>query len=126
MKNDSPPAAKGLQRDPARERRWRGLLKQFAASGQSIRRFCAARRLKETAFYFWRREIERRDAQAPARRSTRHKAQRPVSFAQAILRPATTGGGLTLRLGAGRELLLPATMAVEQVAKLVHALEGVA
>ncbi len=54
-------------RDPDREKLWRDTLKQFAAGGQSVREFCAARRLKETAFYFWRAEIQRRDGQARAR-----------------------------------------------------------
>jgi hypothetical protein len=124
MNNPSPPAAKGLPRDPAKERHWRVVLKQFAASGPGIREFCAARRLKETAFYFWRREIQRRDRRAPRRRTSR-----PLSFAKVIFHPpqaAMTGEGLRLVLGHGRELLLPASMPVQHVAALVRAIEGAA
>jgi hypothetical protein len=38
--------------DAAQEQSWRDLLGQFAAGGQSVHDFCAARRIKETAFYF--------------------------------------------------------------------------
>lgn len=124
MKSSFFPADKGPHRDPARELAWRSLLKQFAASGQSVRAFCAARRLKETAFYYWRAEIQRRDGRAPARR------QRPVpprpAFAQVLVQPPifpTAEAGPRLRLGGGRELLLPAAWPAGQVAALLRALE---
>lgn len=122
MKSNSPPVPKRAHRDPARERHWRQLLQHFAASRQSIREFCAARRLKETAFYFWRREIQRRDGQAPARkqRSTR----RPIAFAKVLIQPPVGDDGVRLRLGNGRELLLPASWTPEQLAALVRAVEG--
>jgi hypothetical protein len=56
----TPSWRRGRRRDLARERLWRGLLRQYAGSGQSIRAFCAARRLPESAFYFWRAELRRR------------------------------------------------------------------
>ncbi len=127
MKNHPLAAATGLPRDPARERNWRGLLKQFAASGQSVRQFCATRRLRETAFYFWRREIQRRDRQTPAERRSGNRPPRRLTFAQVRLqppRPAISEEGPRLRLAGGRELLLPASMPVEHVARLVHAIEG--
>lgn len=135
MKKRSPPVRKGTPRDPAKEQAWRNILKQFADSGQSVRAFCAARGLKETAFYFWRREIQRRDGQRPARRprvasrtSTRFRARspRPVAFTEVLVRSPQSPSpveGLRLILSHGRELILPASMAIEQVARLVHAIE---
>jgi hypothetical protein len=125
MKRNSPPAGKGPHRDSAREQCWRNLLKQFAASGQNVRKFCAARQLKETAFYFWRAEIQRRDGQAPARRQ-RSTPSGPA-FARVLVQPpilAAAEQNLRLRLDGGRELLLPASWPVDQVAALLRAIEG--
>ena len=125
MKNNISDDGRRGHGDPGRETLWRDTLKQFAAGGQSVRQFCAARRLKETAFYFWRREIQRRDGQAPARgqRST----PRPVAFAKVLVQPPIAPAAEAdprLRLGGGRELLLPAAWPVERLAALLHAIEG--
>ena len=123
MKINSPRADKGPHRDPAKERSWRQLLQQFASSGQSIREFCAANHLKETAFYFWRAEIQRRDGRAPGRKqpSTPH----PVSFARVLVQEPQPMAeqGPCLRLGDGRELLLPVSWTPAQLAAVVHAIE---
>ena len=126
MKSHSPPAPQGAYRDPARERSWRGLLRQFAAGGQSVRAFCADRRLPETAFYFWRREIQRRDGQAPPRRQhAKPRLRRPAAFTRILLQPPQAAEeGLRLRLSNGRELLLPASWPLRRVAKLLRAIEG--
>ncbi|HWA49605.1 MAG TPA: hypothetical protein VG742_15135 [Dongiaceae bacterium] len=129
MKIHAPPAEKGPHRDPAKERIWRERIEQFAASGRSVREFCTAQGLRETAFYFWRSEIQRRDGQVqPRRQQTRSRSRRRVGFARVVVRspqPAVQDG-LRLQLGGGRELLLPASMALEQVARLIRAIEVVA
>lgn len=124
MKSNSSSAGPGSHRDPSRERTWRNLLKQFATSGQGVRQFCAARRLKETTFYYWRVEIQRRDGRAPAR--GQRSARQPLAFTQVLVQPPVlpaTEAGLRLRLGGGRELLLPAAWPVDQVAALLRAIE---
>jgi hypothetical protein len=50
-------------RDPARERYWRQILSAWRASGLSVRAFCDRRDLTETAFYFWRNELRKRDGE---------------------------------------------------------------
>jgi hypothetical protein len=52
------------QRDLKREQTWRRHIAEQRASGQTIRAFCDARRIRETAFYFWRTEIVKRDRDA--------------------------------------------------------------
>lgn len=124
MKNNAPPAGKGPHRDPAKERDWRRLLKHFATSGQSVREFCAARQLKESALYFWRREIQRRDGQAPA--GSQRSTPRRLAFTKVLVRPSILPAAeavLRLRLGSGRELLLPASWTPEQLAVLLRAIE---
>jgi transposase len=51
----------GAQRDPRKEAHWRRQLRKQKASGLSVREFCQQAGLAESAFYYWRREIERRD-----------------------------------------------------------------
>jgi hypothetical protein len=85
MTSNSPPAGKASRRNSAREQAWHDLLKQFAASGQGIRGFCAARGLKETAFYFWRAEIQRRGGRVPVRR--RRPAPARPAFARVLVQP---------------------------------------
>lgn len=50
------------QRDRRKEQLWRRLVREQAQSGRSVREFCNARGLPESAFYFWRRELKARDA----------------------------------------------------------------
>lgn len=52
--------------DLALEQLWRSRLDRFRHSGLSVRAYCARERLRETAFYFWRRQIAQRDARRPA------------------------------------------------------------
>jgi hypothetical protein len=47
----------------------------------------------------------------------------PLAFAQVVVRPPTAEP-LRLRLAGQRELILPASMPLAQVAKLVHAIES--
>jgi len=56
--------AKRLNRDPGRERRWREIIQRQAAGGMSVRAFCQRGKIRESAFYYWRAELRRRDKQA--------------------------------------------------------------
>lgn len=125
MKTQPPLAGKGPHRDPAKEDAWRQHFKQFAGSGKTVREFCVAHQLTETAFYFWRSEIRRRDCQSsPRRQHAKPRSDRPLAFTRVLVDPPAVGEGLRLRLSGGRELLLPASMAPEQVAELIRALEA--
>jgi transposase len=52
----------GKPRDQGKEQQWRRWLRQWQQSGQSVQAFCARHDLTASSFYFWRREIQRRDA----------------------------------------------------------------
>jgi hypothetical protein len=116
-----------------KEQSWRDILGQFAAGGQRVREFCAARQIKESAFYFWRREIARRDegvaGKGPAGRDASTAgptASRPLAFAQILVRPpqpTAAQQSLRLCLSGGRELLLPISLPAQQVAAIVRAIE---
>ena len=53
------------QRDGKRERFWRRALRRREKSGLTIVEFCEREDLSPTTYHFWRREIQRRDAEAP-------------------------------------------------------------
>jgi hypothetical protein len=54
---------KTQQRDPQREQLWRKAISAWQASGLSARQYCLRHEFTETSFYYWRRELQRRDAQ---------------------------------------------------------------
>src|SRR5258708_26210110 len=60
------------QRDPAKERYWRGLLRLWRQSGLTGQDFCVEHRVSQASFYAWRLEIARRDREklATARKRT--------------------------------------------------------
>jgi len=53
-------------RDVEKQVAWQRRLRQQAKSGQSVRAWCRKHRVTETAFYWWRRELARRDAEDSA------------------------------------------------------------
>lgn len=52
-----------LDRCEEKEAFWRMVLDEHRGSGLNIRQFCRREGLRETSFYFWRREIGNRDQQ---------------------------------------------------------------
>ena len=52
------------RRDEVKERFWREAIAQQRRGGESVRAFCRKRRLRETSFYYWRRELRLRDHEA--------------------------------------------------------------
>ena len=46
--------------DPEKERYWRTVVQGQQPSGQSVREYCRQAGVKESAFYWWRRELARR------------------------------------------------------------------
>jgi transposase len=47
--------------DVARRQQWQAAIERWQSSGQSVRAFCRQEGLKESAFFFWRRELGRQD-----------------------------------------------------------------
>ena len=56
-------ARRGARRDRSKERFWRGLLRLWRRSSQTIRDFCAEHEVSEPSFFAWRRMIAERDQQ---------------------------------------------------------------
>ena len=54
------------QRDAKREAFWRRVLRRREKSGLTVVEFCRREDLSPTTYHFWRREIQRRDAEPPS------------------------------------------------------------
>ena len=107
---------------------WRERIAAQQASGQSVRAWCRENAAcPEHSFYWWRARLNLGPDSARRRRIV--KARVPAAPAQTIpfaeVLVGAAAGRICLRLAGGRELLLPASMAIEQVAKLVRLIEAV-
>jgi hypothetical protein len=111
---------------------WRRRIDDQRVSGQSVRAWCRANDAREHSFYWWRRRLclpRARLGLSPGKQRLRRPLKSaeaepaPLAFAQVVVHPSTAEP-LRLRLAGQRELILPASMPLEQVAKLVHAIEA--
>jgi hypothetical protein len=108
---------------------WRRRIDNQRASGQSVRAWCEANDPQEGSFYWWRARLGlspvKAKPSAKERRTSRlvEAKPAPLAFAQVVVHPPTAEP-LGLRLAGGHELILPASMPLEQVARLVRAIEG--
>ena len=100
---------------------WRRRIAAQRASGRSIRAWCRENRLHEHTFYWWRSRLGLAPGAASQRNPWRHAE--PISFAEVLVDPAAAEPFL-LRLTGGRELVLPASTPVSQLAALIRALEA--
>ncbi len=98
------------------------------ASGQSVRGWCRANDCPEHGFYWWRGNLGLSPASGRNRRRRPARKAASVGFARVVVEPPAPAVAEPLRLTllGGRELTLPASMPVEQVARLVRAIEGAA
>ena len=64
--------AKRGGRDRGKERFWRGVLRRWRQSGQSVRTFCRVEGLAEPNFYSWRRMLAERDREVSATAAVGH------------------------------------------------------
>jgi transposase-like protein len=100
--------AKGKGRDGRHAAQWRRVVREHKRSGLTVREFCRKGRLRETAFHFWRRELQRRQAEQEQRRPAdpssapafvavhveEHSGPRPVGASRSNCR---AGGGFMSR-----------------------------
>lgn len=121
--------ARGASRDRGKERFWRRTLRQWRRSGQSIRDFCAERRLSEPSFFAWRRTIAEREEQVDspkgrvgtARNQQRSEAK-PV-FIPVHVEPTTPAPLLEVVLGQGRVIRVPSGFDAATLRQLLVVLE---
>lgn len=69
------------RRDREKEAFWRRVIGRQPSSGMSVRAWCRRHALGESSFYWWRTQLARRDAQAPALVPVRVTADRSATDA---------------------------------------------
>ena len=99
---------------------WRERIAAHGDSGQSIRAWCRENNCHEHSFYWWRSRLGL-SPQSVTKRPRR--PARAIKFAEVVVDRAASES-VCPRLNGGRELVLPASMPVEQLAKLIHAVEA--
>jgi hypothetical protein len=114
------------RRSLERETRWREALRRHNASGLSVRAFCRREKLHESAFYFWRRAVAERDAEAvggtAVTKSKTLRAREP-KFLPVMLRRDAPTAGLSLELRSG-SILRFGTSPPELIVAVIQALEA--
>lgn len=114
------------RRNAEREARWRDALRRHDTSGLSVRAFCRREKLHESAFYFWRRAVAERDAEAvsgvsAAKPKTDHA--REPEFLPVMLRRDAPAPGLSLELRSGNVVRFGAS-SPELIVAVIRALEA--
>ena len=125
--------------DPARRQQWQMAIQRWQSSGQSVRAFCQQEGLKESAFFFWRRELavhDRADAPSPlsppraANQKTSPPAESTGSAACFLPVQVVAGhdpqiaGGIEIVLGSGRAVRVPPRFDRQTLADVLAVLEG--
>jgi len=123
--------------DLARRQQWQTAIQQWQSSGQSVRAFCRQEGLKESAFFFWRRELalqDRADAASPPPPSCKRKTSSPVEPTGAAARflpvqvvaghDPRRAGDIEIVLGSGRAVRVPPQFDRQTLADLLAVLEA--
>ena len=116
MKHPPSRVSHGPPRDLSKEKFWRRTLTAFAASGQSVRAFCAARQVTESSFYAWRRALAQREA-ARSKPASLAPAFVPVRLSEAM------AGSIEIVLTGGRCLRLHGPVDRAALAEVVAVLD---
>ena len=116
------------RRDPKKEAFWREALSRQRQSGLGVPAFCEREGLRATAFYFWRREIQRRDARQ--RRRVMNDPGTTPTFVElrpaeaASLPPGRLDAPIEVLLAHGRRVLVRSGCDVALLGRVVAVLEG--
>ena len=123
--------------DLARRQQWQMAIQQCQSSGQSVRAFCRQEGLKESAFFFWRRELalqDRADTASPPSPPCKRKISPPVAPTGPAARflpvqvvaehDPQRAGGIEIVLGSGRAVRVPPQFDRQTLADVLAVLEG--
>jgi transposase-like protein len=83
--------------DLQRQRYWEEVVRRWGEGGGSVRAFCRAEGLRETAFYFWRRKLARRGQQT-CNPDTSRRASEAVKDSELHARPAAPASRSSTRV----------------------------
>jgi hypothetical protein len=110
--------------DPERRRHWEEVMRRWREGGQTVRAFCHAENLRESAFYFWRRELtqRRRRTSKPAAGANNVPSFLPVH----LLKPSATEAahGVEIVLEKGRTVRVQVGFDRQTLADVLAVLEA--
>ena len=119
--------AEGKKRDVEKERYWRRVIGEAARSGMSIQRFCRERRLRKSQFYWWQRELKKREQARAFGSGNPSKATKDTGQATFALVSEDGGesasSGIELVLRDGRRLRIARGVDEETLRTVVGVLE---
>ena len=117
--------ANGKDRDRRLEARWRRIIRDHTRSGMTTREFCHKNNLAESAFYFWRRELQRRQAEQERCQASDPPAA-PAFVAVHVAEHGGTpaGGSIEIELSGGRRIHVAAPVDRQALADVLAVLEG--
>jgi transposase-like protein len=130
--------------DPQKQAYWEDVVQRWKESGQSVRGYCRAQGLRESAFFSWRRKLARRNQPttaasqptpqpphvapvepSPKRRPFRHR-RTPSFLPVRVVSPAVEGsrGGLEIAWSNGRVLRVSPGVDRQTLADVLALLEA--
>jgi hypothetical protein len=119
--------AGGGHRDVTKEKFWRRLIRKQAVSRLGVRAWCHRHGHKESAFYWWRMELARRDAGQPGRKPARTKLSFipvHVAPASAAIESSSCVGRIEIVLGDDRRVQVVGRVDREALVAVLSALEA--
>jgi len=106
-------AGRRRQVNEAKHEYWRGVLRQWQASGLKVRSFCLRERIRESQFWWWRRRLG-----DPA-------AGKSAFVPVTILEPhGSTSSAIDIRLSSGQRLRVRSGCDRQLLAEVIALLEG--
>lgn len=108
------------------ERKWSKVVAEWRSTGQTGTAFCRRRKVKESAFRYWLKELEqrRKARQAVLAKSRPSRPVPPVRFVPARLVPTPPAGEFEIELAGGRRVRVAGDFEPALLRKLVATLEA--
>ena len=107
--------------EPSRRERWRGLIAEWSASGQTQVAFCRGRGLNAGTFAWWKRQLRQRSAGDASKRSERL----PKSSSRFVeVRWASVAPAYEIVLAGGRSIRVPERFEPQALSRLITAVES--
>lgn len=115
----------GGRRDSTKEKFWRRMVRRQAVSRMSVRAWSHRYGRKESAFYWWRAELARRDAAPQRRKPGRTKSSfAPVHIASALIESSGAEDRIEIVLPGDRRIRVRGPVDRQMLADVLAALEA--
>ena len=109
--------------DAVKERKWRRVVRRWRRTGLSIRAFCRAEGIGEHLFYWWRRELARRDQHKAAAHKRVTGTSKTAAFVPVRV-VADQSAGIEIVLRGGQVVRLHSGFDRQALTQVLAILEG--